>query len=274
MTRHGPDWLAELQERFGSMLRTPLDRSSGTLTARPETYDAALAADTHGELAVYNRQYWFRLFDLFSTAFPLTMRLFGAWTFNDFSARFLLASPPRDWDLERATEGFTEFLQVDLASHQERELLLEAAHLDAAWLTVLRAPAVAAYRPTGSDAARLLDARLVPSRSVVLLTEHAALSELRKQLLESRGEARVAMPARFASARFSALVREAAGTAQLPLEPREAELLTLLGTYSVREALARLELACDADERATLPARAQTWLAQSVHRNFWSGVRF
>ena len=39
-----PAWLLELQARFGAMLRTPLDRSSGELRAETAAYDAALTA--------------------------------------------------------------------------------------------------------------------------------------------------------------------------------------------------------------------------------------
>ena len=37
-----PTWLADFQRRFGDAIRTPLDRSSGTLAAEPAAYDDAL----------------------------------------------------------------------------------------------------------------------------------------------------------------------------------------------------------------------------------------
>ena len=39
MTRAAPAWLADFQARFGDVVRTPLDRATGTLTATPERYD-------------------------------------------------------------------------------------------------------------------------------------------------------------------------------------------------------------------------------------------
>jgi hypothetical protein len=57
--------LLDLQARFGAMLRTPLDRSSGELRAETSAYDAALTEavlptetlSAAERLAVYHRQY-------------------------------------------------------------------------------------------------------------------------------------------------------------------------------------------------------------------------
>lgn len=275
MSRPAPAWLAELQARFGAAIRTPLDRSSGTLTATPASYPAELVAGVRGSLAVYNRQYWFRLLERALDAFPLTARLLGAWQFHDYSARFFLATPPRGWDLERATDGFLHFFVDALPPGDTRELLVESAHIDAAWLEVFRAPAVPPFRPSAADAARLLDARLLPAPSVALVKESAPLLALRRRAVQQHSSAalRIPMPPRLAQPRFWALVRTDTGTLQLPLEPREAELHTLLGALPVRAALSRLEGACSPEERAALPARAQAWLARGVQHGFWCGMR-
>jgi hypothetical protein len=98
-----PPWLADFQARFGDTLRTPLDRTSGTLTATPATYDAALVAEVGSErLAVYNRQYWLRLFGVLHDAFPLTARLVGYWAFNEHAGAYLAAQPPRGPPRRRA----------------------------------------------------------------------------------------------------------------------------------------------------------------------------
>ena len=44
-SKPAPAWLAELQAHFGAALRTPLDRSTGTLRATPERYDAEVLAE-------------------------------------------------------------------------------------------------------------------------------------------------------------------------------------------------------------------------------------
>ena len=276
MTRAGPAWLAELQARFGQMLRTPLDRTSGTLTATPEAYDPSLVAEAArgaGGLAVYNRQYWFRLFETLLDAFPLTAGLLGAWSFHAYSSQFLQAAPPRGWDLERASEGFADFFAARLEDRPDRTLLVESVRVDDAWLRVFRAPAVPAFRPTAGDAARLLDAWLVPSPSVAMVEEHAPLVALRRTLSRSTSHTRLTTPPPHLGVRRWAIVRTDTGTLQLEIEAHERELHRLLEALSLRDALARLERGLPTDHRAGLPARTQAWLARGITHGFWSGLR-
>ncbi|MGA7123222.1 MAG: DNA-binding domain-containing protein [Polyangiaceae bacterium] len=282
MTREAPEWLAEFQRRFGDVIRTPLDRTTGTLTVASSSYDPRVVADAldgsavagADRLAVYNRQYWLRLFDVLQSAFPLTSRLVGYWRFNDYAARFIFETPPRGWDIDDAADGFEAFFEKRLGCRDagERRALVESARLDAAWRHVFRAPKTHPFRPSAADAARLLDSRLVLSPGVAIVEETFPLLELRKEVLADRSEKRMAIPPALPSSRAWALVRKDDGILQVPLEPREAELFALLGNFSVREALARLERMCCAEERARLPANAQAWLARSVERDFWIGI--
>lgn len=279
-TTSAPDWLAALQDRFGAVLRTPLDRATGTLTADLRAYDPDAvrdARDAHNaaaaeRLAVYNRQYWFRLLGVMQTAFPLAARLLGHWHFNDHAARFLRAHPPHHWALDRVPDGFAPFLAEALdARDPTRDVLVEAAHIDTSWRSLFRAPAVAPFRPTAADAARLLDARLAPSPATALVAEHFPLLELRAEIVSTPGEAPIPAPARLSQPRWWMLVREPDGVRQLPLAPLEGELLALLARHPVGDALARLEATCTDAERAELPSHAQRWLARSVERGFWEG---
>ena len=266
MTKSAPPWLAEMQARFGDVIRTPLDRTTGTLRTT--------IADER--LAIYNRQYWFRLFGVLQTAFPLTTRLFGHWRFNEHAARFLSANPPRGWDVDRAADGFEDFLARALdPAPDDREAFVEAARIDAAARSVSRAPDVSPFRPTAADASRLLDARLLPSPACALVVEHRPLVELRNALLTAptEDESPVPVPAKLEGPRWIALVREPSGIRHLALDAREGELLDLLRRHTVRDALARLEAACAEDERRDLPARTQRWLARSVEHAMWTGIK-
>jgi hypothetical protein len=268
------------------VIQTPLDRTSGTLTARTPAYDAKAVAEVvdgrrttaAGGLAVYNRQYWFRLFEVFQSAFPLTSRLLGCWDFNRHVAGFLNERPPRGWDVDQAVDGFEPFLAAAIA-HDDDEThraLAEGILIDAAWRSVLRAraPETPPYRPSSADATRLQrgDARLISSPALAIVEEHRALLDLRAHLLDEPGESRVPLPPPHPSPRAWALVHTQTALVRLPLEPREAELLGLLRTSSVADALARLERACSADERIELPTKARGWLARSVANDFWIGL--
>ncbi len=281
MTRAAPPWLEDFQARFGAVLRAPLDRATGTLKAVEGAYDAGMVesivdgpATTSAErLAVYNRQYWFRLFGVLHSAFPLTCRLMGYWAFNAYAARYLDAHPPRGWDLDSVADGFVRFFEPEHDDAPERIAIVEAARIDAAFRDVFRAPPVTPFRPSAEDEAHLLDARLVVSPAVAIVSEHSALADVRRTILRDESERRVPFPRHWPEVRLLAIVRTDEGTGEIPLEAREAELLRLLAEHPVRAALGLLERACTESERATLPAKTQNWLARSVMRGFWMGRR-
>lgn len=297
MSPDPPAWLSAFQARFTSVLRTPLDRSSGSLSPRVDHYDPDAVRDVvdgpyaaAGErLAVYNRQVWCRLFNALHDAFPLTARLLGFWWFNAWAGRYLDVHPPRGWDLDDVAERFVEWLEADRAQADaadggavslesidpqlDARMLVEAARIDAGFRTVFRAPPVTPWRPSSEDADRLLDAHLVESPAFVLVEEHSALLELRRHVLADRSERRFAPPAAWPSPRHAVLARAGESTLEMPLEPREAELLLLLRRHPVRDALGALEAACPESERAALPAKTQAWLAKGVARGFWIGAR-
>lgn len=275
------------------MLRTPLARATGTLRAATSAYPPALLAqakpgrelDQAERLAVYNRQYWFRLFTLLQGAFPLTAQLIGLWRFNELASDFLIARPPRGWDLGQVGDGFADFLsralpdtELEVQATQgslPRAALVEAARIDTAYRDVFGAPAVTPYAPAFDDAARLLQGTLRLSPAVALLTESWPLCELRRRTLEPRTfHGSLALGPRLAAPRSWLLGRDGLTLGLLPLEPREAQLLRLLVQHPVGTALARLEAACaDSDsERQRLPELVQTWLARSVGRGIWAGL--
>jgi hypothetical protein len=283
MTRSAPAWLADFQARFGAVIRTPLDRSRGTLSAQPLAYDSRIVESAHGRsdggagrLAVYNRQYWFRLFDILQSAFPLTARLLGYWSFNDYAARFVSVRAPRGWNIDDIPSGFDVFFDdvLECTDASRRKALVESARIDMAWREAFAAPSTPPFRPSDVDASRLLDAHLLPSPSVRIVEEHWPLVDLRRALPREPGTVSIELPPLLRRSRWWAIVGTGDGVAAMPLEPREAELLVLLGQRSVRAALSQLEHACSDEERARLPERARVWLARSVACSFWSGARF
>lgn len=282
-----PAWLEAFQARFGDVLRAPLDRATGTLTPVTDAYDrgvveSSLDGSTLGgaeRLAVYNRQYWCRLFDVLHGAFPLVCRLLGYWSFNAFAGRYLLAHPPRGWDLDDMPEAFPEWFTSDLDAGTssldagvDARALVEAARIDAAFRAVFRAPDVPVFRPGADDAAHLPDARLTPSPAAVIVVEHTALLDLRRAALKDTTERSFPFPPAWPAPRSVALFRAGDRTVEAPLEPMEAELLHLLRDHPVRDALARIERACPDADRASLPERTRAWLARSVERGWWTGM--
>lgn len=279
------NWLAAFQRDFGELLRTPLDARSGTLRARTERYAAplvaAVQADARARLALYNRQYWFRLLTAMQTSWPLTARLMGLFYFNLHAQRFLLQTPPRHHDLRVVSLGFDAYLassirvdNVDLGPGETplpRRALLEAAALDEAFARVFHAPAEPRFEPSSESG--LAERTLRSSAAYARVQEHWPLGELRRALGESRSERAIALPAPHPHVETWALFRNERGVAQLRLAPLQARLFELLDSQPIGAALAQLEAEADAEARAALPELTRSWLAQGVASGFWTGVR-
>ena len=287
-----PPWLLDLQGRFGAVLRQPLERTSGALRAETGAYDATLvqavqpnqAGSASERLAVYHRQYWFRLLTVLQGLFPLTARLLGYWQFNELAARHLVAHPPLGYDIDTIGEGFEQgvaqgLLEAGSLRGAESTLLdaaavVEAARIDAAFHRVTRAAPQVPFRPTAEDVGRLLRCSFELSPAVALLDEHWSLCERRLTLLERESDAQLEPGALGSSAeRHWLLARHNSQLGLVPLEPLEAELLRLLQREPLEKALARLEASATAAERTTLSDRARAWLARSVHLGVWRGLR-
>lgn len=281
-------WLSEFQARFGEVLRQPLDRSGRQLQARLEAYPehtiADLAAGPRGSarerIAVYHRQYWFRLFGVLQSEFRLTARLLGMWTFNGLASRFLEVDPPRHYDIQHVAHGFSAFLARELNAESVEILegarptraILEASTIDDAFARVLAAPSQLPFVFTAQHAAVLPRARLTPAPTWHLVRESWALMELRKQLTGDQGEQAVPLPVHHPVPQHWVIYASAQGYGALPLLAVRARLLENLRDFSVSEALARVEQAASAEEREVLLGQAQAWLADSVQRGFWSGL--
>lgn len=293
-----PEWLLELQARFGDLLRTPLDRSTASLRADTAAYPSALiesalpsaTLSSAERLAVYHRQYWARLFSVLHTLYPLSARLLGYWRFNEFAAQHLVKRPPRGFDIDAVGDDFslslaehlpeTATVKTDQGLLVEAAAVLDAVQIDDAFHRVTRATRSEPLRPTPADAARFADSCLQLSAGVALMQERWPLAELRMGFVErpkivpgSPGDELVQLGARWPAPRHWLLTRHASKLGLLALEPREAELLGLLQQLPLEKALGRLEAAAPAAERAGLPARAQAWLARSVQLGFWAGFQ-
>jgi hypothetical protein len=194
--REPPRWLADLQRAFSSALRAPLDRSTLTLRAREESYGAEILGEVlprgdttpAARLAVYNRQYWFRLFTVLQGEFPLTARVAGFWSFNALAERHLLERPPSSFDIGQAADGFEAMIRRlddgDLPpALRDRHLALhDAANIDEAFRAVASSPDEPAFRPGPDDTAALLEHGLAASSRWRLVEERFALLELRQRL--------------------------------------------------------------------------------------------
>jgi len=279
-----PPWLLQLQARFGEMLRAPLDRSTGQLRADTTAYEAALVeavapsptVPRADRLAVYHRQYWFRLFTVLHGLYPLTTRLIGHWRFNDLAAAHLMKRPPRGVDIDTIGEhlelSLAEWLETtDASLGVDAAAVAEAARVDAAFHRVTRAPHGEPFRPGPADAPRFADSCLRLSPGVALVEERWPSCELRLSLLERPSADAIRLGSPWPAPRTWLLARHASKLGLLALETLEAELLQLLQQYPLALALGKLEAGVPFAERESLPERTQAWLARSVRLGVWAG---
>lgn len=286
--RDAPAWLGAFQEAFGAVIQTPLDRSTGSLRAETEHYDLSVGAtdgpraSARDRLAVYHRQYWFRLFGVMQSSFPLTARLLGFWHFNEFAAAFLSLHPPSSWDIAKTGDGFAAFLGTTLVDRTVRvgsplrdvagEMVIAAAALDEAFRAAFHAPVEPSFRPGPEDAARLPTSRLRPSSSALLVEERWALARARQEAMNRGDEAEILPPPPHDQPVSWAVFRVRGVVSQARLSTLEARLWRLLREEPLGRALGQLEGTCDEAERAALPATTQTFLQRSVELSFWTGL--
>ncbi|MBK9519631.1 MAG: putative DNA-binding domain-containing protein [Anaeromyxobacter sp.] len=287
--RRGPPWLAALQAGFGEVLRHPLDRSSGRLRARTDRYpqpSCDLVRETpdrpaRERLAVYHRQYWFRLLTAMQEDFPLLTALMGHWEFNGWAAGYLRVHPPRGGGLQRLADGFLGHLDGVLPSQGlrggtpelvPRAALLEAAAIDAAWREVLLAEEAAPFDPAGLQAEGWASLRLGRRPGFGLVSEHWPLCDLRRRVGAAGVDRRAPLPPRHGRRRWVLFGRAGARLFELEVPPRQAQLLELLEELPVGEALAVLEARCRGAERDRLPAQVERWLAQGVELGLFAAV--
>ena len=277
--------LERFQRQFSAAIRSPLDRTSGTLAATPVQYPAELRAavcagvvTADERIATYNRQYWFRLFTVLQNAYPLTTALVGAWAFNIVVERYLLAYPPSGHDLAAIVPSLAAFALDGSAEHASaarvpNDAFVDAITIDAAFYRAFVAPLETALVLAPADAPRLARAKLRWSMAASIVDERRPLIALRRTLPEPLGEHRAPVPAPHDERRAWLVFRPCAPTPRLlavrsiALEPAHAELLRLLREHSIADALVALER-----DRGVEGTAAQRWLAEGMQHGLWTHV--
>lgn len=275
------DWDG-LKSAFSELLRCPLDRSQGTLSATahqwPRGLEQEIASDATASgparLEIYQRQYWFRLFSVMQQEFPLVSHLLGFWEFNGWASDYLVQAPPRSIDIAGVADTFVTFLAAEaqvrsLPRALSPTLLEQAARLDEAYRQILRAPSIACFRPSAEDAALLAYRRLKRGPNVAFFREDWPLVELR-DTLTPEDEGPLPSINALRQPNHWALVRTRAGVGRKRLEPLEYMLFEQLQRKPLNEALAFLEERTERCKLEGLPSRVQRWLAGSIERGFWA----
>jgi hypothetical protein len=273
-----------LQDDFTELLRTPLavqgGRFDADLSRCPPRLKQAIVDDARAgadaRLAVYQRQYWLRLFSVMQGELLLTSRLIGAFTFNRLACRFLLDRPPQHADLGRIVEGFEPWLLrhrawlARLQAPPPLDAVLQAVKVDMAFRRAWLAPLQPAWSPSAEEGASLAMRRLRLADHATLIDESWPLVAMRMDLVRdpSPEQVSLASPAR----RHWAILRTDKGFGQLRLEPRQAQLYRECTRRPLQDALATLQRSAQGREQGEDASKVQQWFAQGVALGLWSGV--
>jgi hypothetical protein len=141
-----PHWYRALLRSFGETLRAPLHNSGAHFVARLPAgapIVAFVVDDGPGavaRLALYQEQYWMRLFGVFQETFPRTAQALTPFVFNTFVSAFRAEAPSSSCDLAEVVAGFSAFV-LDAADARVTSLVRDAVAVDEAERQAWRAPA-------------------------------------------------------------------------------------------------------------------------------------
>lgn len=114
-------------------------QASGTRAAASLLRPSARGMTREGRLEVYRDQFWQRHVPSLAEDFPTLRGVMGDDAFDNLLRRYLLACPPRDWNLQRLGAGVPAFVATHAASRDDG-LAHDAALLDWAFMEVFDAP--------------------------------------------------------------------------------------------------------------------------------------
>ncbi len=293
MTDHdddAPAWLIALQGEVGRMLRTPLDPTGGRWHPRPDVAPPSLLRRVRrgtgpppaDRLALYQEQYWQRLFEATQDSFPRFVRAAGAWAFNHLVTEHLASGPIRARDLSDVADGLGRRILGALraldagepddtgwrgplaACTAPRLLLRQALYIDDAERAAFRAPWAGVWKPTADELAGVAERRLPLSPGTAVVREDYDLVAWPSRPRDT------ALPARLSGGRDWVVSRTADGTAVRLVDPIEAALLRLAHRHPLGEALERLASTAGPRERAALAERLPDYVRGAIERGWWS----
>lgn len=296
-----PPWLSPLQRAFGALLERPLEAQGGILRAHPPspTLLAALTdpATASARLALYQEQYWMRLFGALQAELPRFAQVVGYWSFNALAALHLRDAPPTAVDLARCGDGLSAKLlaQLDLIAGRSGapdtrsigslvtgddpwsaalrplsapvDLARQALKIDEAARHALASPYAGVWRPARAEIAALPDRRLRLAPSIRLLREDWALADRAAPTDPPLPFARHAAP------QFWVSFRAERSTALAQIEPGLARLLVLSADRPFGEALDGLARDRSATETEALSAALPGWIERALASGWWIGAR-
>ncbi|NGX58845.1 MAG: hypothetical protein K940chlam3_01753 [Chlamydiae bacterium] len=197
-----PILLKSTQEWFGSIIARPIDENNKMNPTSPsgqpmkeeakEYILPSLTLKPHQRIEIYNQQYWWRLLSILHENFPLVVRLFGYFDFNQrIGFPYLCAYPPHTWSLNPLGYKIVQWLE-DHYHEKDKALVIHAAQVDEAYndsfLEATYPPLSLETLPTPNDINSILNKPLTLQPSVTLYKMDYHLFPFRTEMLEQEPE--------------------------------------------------------------------------------------
>jgi hypothetical protein len=227
-------------------------------------------------LEVYNRQYWFRLFQALETDYPALIKLVGRDQFHDLAEAYLSDHPSTSYTLRNLGSRMVDWITMHPHQGGEHpEAAIDIAKLEWAYVEAFDAAELPPAKPEELAAAGE-EARLRLQPHIQFVELRTAIDEFTAKAHDFPFSRRDKQHRCFGKDRFKALAetftvavyRKNDQVAQLPLE---AEAITLLKTIAAGKPLGEaLETAFIASSAApeNIAPRVQQWFA------VWSGLQW
>jgi hypothetical protein len=274
-----PQALKRLQESFSTSIRTPVSFATGKFVWMLEAFDelAVAAILPRGEqsardrLAIYNEQYWYRLFTLLQEDFSLLARDRGFWKFNQLASAYLEMYPSRSQFLEKLTDDFLTFLQREGGNVEPLDF--QIATLELAILKTFHVPS-----GTKEETEKFLteipqlsgDSVLLFPKGFTLFAEDWNIVE-RRTLIQLGDEAKPSFKPEMG---YWVIFKKEGRPEMKSIDEMAFKMLTyLVAGHSIGEACEKLSETLAAADLERLPTELPRWFSDWTASHWFQGVR-
>ena len=298
-----PLWLRGFQKDFSKIVEAPLLEQNGNLTSDIESTveNLFLKAAKGVELSTnknnfcsfkrgavqYNRQFWFRIFTVLHSDFPLVCHILGYWHFNKLILDVFAKRGHNDVQIPEEVNNlwsvFVETIrqrnaQLKIDFEADSKLFFEALDLDAAFLKLLwtkqdNKTILKSCSLQSSEEDVLERIQLVAHENWVVVSENWNLCQIAQFLRESgsssRDELKIPSLKHETEPCFRLLRIEGAITTSRLLDKGCAFFLNALQKENVGNAI---DSTLNEFEGADFETLIATWMQESVRLNLWKNL--
>ena len=286
-----PMWLEELQKQFGDLIQTPLSVKSGKFEADVQNYSSEILGkikynknvSNYDRIKIYHNQYWYRLFNTMQKYYPRFSYAIGYWHFNNLAVQHIIESPPYNFNLNEAINGFyykiinaikaisskntkveNNFWVDSLLSYNISIIMIrQAINIDEAQLRSFKYKYFSNIDlKSKKDITNFFSHKIEYSKSFGLVKEDWNLSLLNKNNI--KGEI-----TKHKIPKYFVFYRTGTSSAIENIEPLFAKFLSYCTQYNINISIKNMERNCNNLELERFNQKLIDWITISVQKKWW-----